>query len=266
MPKTTVNGIGLFYQQGGEGIPIVFIAGFLADHTNWQPLIDALSPRYQHVTFDHRNVGQSDITSEPFTVEVMAEDVHALLVSLGISKAYVIGQSMGSVIALHLAAKHPECVDRLVLLNPLTHLTNVAHQVFLGLEAMIEANLASSILAHAFLPWSFSEHFLADQRNVQSVLATWSEAPYPTTLEGFRGQFAALQQVDSLAIAGKLTCPTLVLAAQNDLLAPPSQAEKLSEGIPGSDFMILPSSGHAMHVEQPSACAKHIEAFFSQSR
>jgi pimeloyl-ACP methyl ester carboxylesterase len=263
MPKTVVNGVGLFYDQQGEGTPVLMIGGFLAEHDNWFPLIEALSPQMQCLTFDNRGVGQSDIAPGALTTEVMAEDAYALLQELNIPQAHVIGQSMGTAIAMHLAVKHPECVDKLVLLNPITKLTPLARYVFLGLQAMIHANLPSSLLAQVFLPWSFSEIFLSDEKNVNKILEAWSEDLYPATLEGFHSQFGALEQVDSLAIASDVTQPTLVLAAQNDLLAPPGQAQAISEQISHSDFMIIPSSGHAMHIEHAETCAKHIQRFFA---
>ena len=79
MPKVQANGIELFYEESGAGEPLLLIAGFACDHTNWRKLVPLLASNYRLIIFDNRGVGQSTSPATAYTIGRMAEDTIGLL-------------------------------------------------------------------------------------------------------------------------------------------------------------------------------------------
>src|SRR4029434_8975986 len=110
MPKVRANGIELFYEESGTGEPLLLIAGFACDHTNWRKLVPLLASSYRLITFDNRGVGQSTSPATPYTIDQMAEDTIGLLDAIELNSVHIAGHSMGGQIALALAPARPERV------------------------------------------------------------------------------------------------------------------------------------------------------------
>ena len=117
MPKIQANGIELFYEESGAGEPLLLIAGFACDHTNWRKLVPLLASSYRLITFDNRGVGQSSSPTTPYTIGQMAEDTIGFLDAIGLDSVHVAGHSMGGQIALELALSSPTRVKSLILLS-----------------------------------------------------------------------------------------------------------------------------------------------------
>ena len=119
MPKLTVNGIQLHYQQVGQGPDIVMIHGLTGNLAIWHlEIIPALMGNYRLTTFDLRGHGYSDMPSDGYTTTDHAADLRALLTQLDIDQAFFIGHSFGADIALHFSILYPDKVKQLVLIEP----------------------------------------------------------------------------------------------------------------------------------------------------
>src|SRR3954454_16425825 len=116
MPLLSVNGIDLYYEEAGDGLPLLLISGAGGKTVDWTPLLPALSERFRVVAFDNRGGGRSSAPPGPYTTRQMADDATALLDHLAITRAHVVGLSLGGMIAQELALAAPARVDRLVLL------------------------------------------------------------------------------------------------------------------------------------------------------
>src|SRR3970040_1141642 len=121
MPRTPVNGIEVNYREKGEGYPAFLIHGYTGNLRNWALQVPVISREFRMVSMDHRGHGHSDKPTEPedYSLELMAEDAYGLLEHLGIEECYVVGHSMGGVVAQLLALNHPEPVRALVLVDTL---------------------------------------------------------------------------------------------------------------------------------------------------
>lgn len=98
MPTAHVNGIDIFYNDTGHGLPLVLIGGFASDHLSWWPVTKYLETQYRIITFDNRGAGQSTVPADEYSIEDMAKDTLALCQYLCISRAAFIGHSMGGMI------------------------------------------------------------------------------------------------------------------------------------------------------------------------
>ena len=106
MLKVRTNGVELFYEESGAGEPLLLIAGFACDHTNWCKLVPLLASTSRLITFDNRGVGQSSSPETSYSIRQMAQDTIGLLDAIGLDSVHVAGHSMGGAIAQLAALEH----------------------------------------------------------------------------------------------------------------------------------------------------------------
>ncbi|MGD9738168.1 MAG: alpha/beta fold hydrolase [Bauldia sp.] len=118
-----INGLEMYYEVHGEGPPLVLIHGaYMTIPTNWDALIPTLAETHQVIAMELQGHGRTSDRDTPISYEGMADDVAALLDHLAIPDAAIFGYSMGGGVALQLAVRHPERVNRLVVASmPLTY-------------------------------------------------------------------------------------------------------------------------------------------------
>ena len=122
MPKVKVNDIRVYYEVKGEGFPLVMINGMNDNLNCWDSrLTEALSKKFKLILFDNRGAGRSDVSNREFTIGLFADDTAGLMNALGISRANVLGISMGGMIAQELAINYPRDVSRLILCSTSSH-------------------------------------------------------------------------------------------------------------------------------------------------
>jgi pimeloyl-ACP methyl ester carboxylesterase len=107
-----------YEDRGGGGPAVVFVHGWQADRSVWSEVAAALGPRVRSIAVDLPGFGESNTLPGPFTVERFAEDLRALIETLGAAPAIVVGHSMGGKVASRLAIAAPEVVGGLVLIAP----------------------------------------------------------------------------------------------------------------------------------------------------
>jgi len=112
-----VNGVRLHYLSAGTGDPVVLLHGFAETSHMWLPLISELSGRHTVIAPDLRGFGQSAAPDDGYTKKAMAQDIHALVNSLGYSRIRLVGHDIGLMVAYAYAAQYPADVDRLVLME-----------------------------------------------------------------------------------------------------------------------------------------------------
>ncbi len=119
MPQATVNGIDIYYRQSGDGFPIVLIHGNIGNSRNWALTVPALTPHYRTVSVDLRGHGLSGKPTrrEDYTAELLAGDVHGVMRQLDIAECYLVGHSMGGMVAQQIALAHGDAVGALVLVD-----------------------------------------------------------------------------------------------------------------------------------------------------
>jgi pimeloyl-ACP methyl ester carboxylesterase len=117
MPHAHVNGIDIHYQQAGTGPDVVLLHGFTANLAVWVfiDIVDTLSSEFRVTTFDLRGHGNSEAPPIGYTSADMAADLYELHTALGLEPAYMVGHSLGGVVATHAAVLYPQIVKGLVL-------------------------------------------------------------------------------------------------------------------------------------------------------
>jgi pimeloyl-ACP methyl ester carboxylesterase len=178
----------MFYQDVGEGDPLLLIMGFGGDHLAWALQMADFAARHRVIAFDNRGVGQTDAPDEPYTTRMMAADALGLMDALGVDSAHVLGVSMGGMIAQELVLARPERVRSLHLACTFARpdaymlaLNSAWREMRIGLGR--ESTLRTLGL------WLFSPTTYAERPEFIEVMLENSLAnPYPQSLAGFLRQ------------------------------------------------------------------------------
>src|SRR5216684_1032632 len=118
MPKIRVNGAELYYEEQGRGSQtIVFAHGLLWSCRMFDKQVATLKDRYRCIAFDFRGQGQSEVTNDGYDIDTLYKDAAALIEELGCAPCHFLGLSMGGFIGLRLAARRPELIKSLLLLE-----------------------------------------------------------------------------------------------------------------------------------------------------
>lgn len=264
MPKVNVNNINLYYEEYGEGQPIVFIAGLAADHLVWQGIVRQYAQNYRVIVIDNRGVGRSDCPNYPYSIEMMADDIAALCQALNLGEVHFIGNSMGGAIVQYLAYKYPNITKSIVISNSFIRVnTNVALFFKATLELMRQG-ASPEALIKATLSWVYSSNFLSTEGLIDQLCKLRLANPYPVTSESYGNQLAAIMNFDSEKWLEKIHKPCLVICSDEDIITPAKQSCALAKLIPNAKYYLFEGVGHLPHMEQPEVFNRVVLDFIAQ--
>jgi pimeloyl-ACP methyl ester carboxylesterase len=251
VPTVRVRDIEMFYQDVGDGEPLLLIMGFGGDTAAWAFQIPDFSGRHRVIAFDNRGVGQTDAPDHPYTTRMMADDALGLIEALGVDSAHVIGVSMGGMIAQELTLARPERVRSLHL--ACTFARPDAYMLALNAawrEMRIGLGRESTLRTLGL--WLFSPTTYAERPDfIEALLQNSLANPYPQSLAGFLRQGEAVAAHDAFERLGAIRCPTLVSVAEDDILVPPRFAREIVAQVPGAELRTIPAAGHGYFLERP---------------
>ena len=247
--RPVAEGVALEVLTAGAGDPVLLLPGFGTDVSAFARQTPALAERYLVLGVNPRGVGLSDAPDEPsYAVSQAAEDAAAVTDT----PAHVIGASLGAAVALELALTHPGHVRTLTLITPFVEADGRLIAVCEAWGALVRQTDAETA-ARAMLPWFFSPATLAEDATrallARGLAQTLARVPAPTlerSLAGMRA-WSGTRHKD----LGRLTMPTLVVAAEADLLTPDGEA--LAAAIPHARCVLVPGAGHAVAIEAPDS-------------
>ncbi len=264
MPKVKVNDISLYYEERGEGFPLVLVAGFGADHFIWSTIIDELAKDYRVICFDNRGVGRSDSPDVAYTVEMMSEDLLHLCQALTIESAFFIGHSLGGAIVQNLAYHHPELIQAVVLSNTFTKI-DIRFVLYAKLRLEVMSTDISSADAYiGGLGWLYSSKFLQRPNLISVVEEKIKTNPHLITEVGYRNQLNALYTFDSTTWSKELKACCLVIGAERDMIVNKEQIMELTGNIKGSSYYFIADTGHVPHVENPTEFCNLVLDYFKR--
>lgn len=251
--------------------PVVFIHGLGASMYSWHrvlPAVAAAGGGYRVIAFDTPGFGFSDPGpgDDEFTNARYARLVVALLDSLGLASAVLVGHSMGGAIAAEVALEHPERVRALVLMNSaganvrMPFMLRAARWPFVGVvvTAFRGRGPTARILRSAF-----ADPTRVTEADIDQYYAPVPQARFGRALRGVLRGFRFDTLIGRLNTT-TLTTPTLVLWGAQDVLIPVREGSRLASAMPRATFVVVPDAGHAVAEEAPAEVNRLVLEFLKE--
>ncbi len=265
MPKVKANGIQLYYELHGMEVDdahdlLVLSNGVLMSTASWAFQTPVLSQHTRLLLYDCRGMWQSDHPPGPYSMELHADDLAALLDALGIERAHIGGTSYGAEVGMVFALKYPERTQSLIVTSAVSHLDPILKGMA---DTWIEAARArdSELLFKVVYPVTFSEEWItANQEALALARERYKDLDFDALLE----LFLSFYRLDVTADLHKIAAPTMVIAGEADALKPRKYAEIIAREIPNAEFAIIPHAGHAAMWEKAGVFNSLILGFLAK--
>jgi 3-oxoadipate enol-lactonase len=254
----------LNYLDVGQGTPVVLIHGLAGDYKAWLPQIAALRDHFRVIAFDSRGAGKSTQVDEPVTTADLAADTLRLMDYLSITKAHVVGRSMGGAIAQHMALKAPERIISLALCASFAQLDPLGRRVLLNMREALEWRMSWSDHARHSVQNFVSADFF--NRYPDRVAAIESLIGGETRLPAcYIRQNEACQSHNTVKDLHRIKQPTLIMAGDCDPICSSMATKMLSDGLPNARTEIFQNASHFFLIEQSEKFMKILSAWLKQN-
>ena len=264
MPTIDVNDTTLYYEDtgpGSTGQTIVFSHGLLWCTELFAPQIAALRDRYRCIAWDHRGQGKSaEDHRHCIGMELVWQDAVGLLDKLGVSNVHFAGLSMGGFVAMRVAARRPDLVRSLILLETSYDpepLENIKRYRLLN---TIYRRIGPWVVKSQVGPIMLGKSIIADKTRSAEV------SKFVDLMSRRRDIWKAVNGViDRAGIStdelSRIKAPTLVIVGDEDTATPRAKADRIALAISGAKLVTIPRAGHSSTVEEPVAVTHAIESF-----
>jgi pimeloyl-ACP methyl ester carboxylesterase len=257
-----VNGARLHVEDtGGAGPAVVFSHGLLWSTKLWRFQLEALRGRYRCIAYDHRGQGQSEVTASGYDMDTLTDDAAAVIAALGVAPVHFVGLSMGGFVGMRLAARRPELVRSLVLIDtsagpePAENIPRYRRLEWVArwfgtrpvlgrVQAIMHGASARRDPARAAELRRWSEHLLRADA-----------VPMNRAVEG------VITRESAMPLLPRIHQPTLVLVGEEDTATVPARSEEIAAGIRGARLARIPRAGHMSPIDAPEAVTAELRRF-----
>jgi len=267
MPSVSIDGVDLYYEETGEGLPLVLCHEFAGDVRSWAPQVRYFARRYRAIAYNARGYPPSDVPEDPsaYSEERHVEDVAELIRTLGLAPAHVCGLSMGGNLALKLGLKYPELCRSLVVAGAGYGSADPdAFRASAGeTAAMFERDgmaAAADVYGRGPSRLRFMQKDPRGWAEFRDLLAEHSAIGSALTMRGVQGTRRAVSEVVDQLPA--LQVPTLVVNGDEDDLSLEAGL-LMKRAIPNAGLVILPNTGHTLNLEEPALFNQVVADFLS---
>jgi 3-oxoadipate enol-lactonase len=252
---TSVQVRGMTIDSEGEGPPIMMLHGLGGTSNSFQAMVPALTG-FRLVRPDLPGAGRSPTPAQKISVGSLVEALADAADHLGVGRAHVVGHSFGTLIAQHIAARHPDRVASLTLFVPILEPQDAARERLRARAAAARqqgmAAVADQLIGSALATATAGENPV--------VVAFVRESHMRQDAEGFARSCEALGQAEK-ADHRLIDCPALIVTGDEDAVGPPSVAQELADKIGGAKTVILNRCGHWTPVEKSKECGRLLSEF-----
>jgi 3-oxoadipate enol-lactonase len=249
----------LHYDIQGTGPHVVMLHPVGLDLTCFDQLAAMLSKRFTVLRVDLRGHGRSTSTHPAHSLEEYAEDVHALLGSLNFAPAGIVGFSFGGMVAQVLALTYPEDAAALVIAACASTLSDEARRVLAERGTQAQREGMSAVLETTLQRWfSIASQERDGVRQVRECLLA-------ADVDAWAQAWRAMAAVDTLPKLSAIRVPTLCLAGEHDVSAPPHTLEVIAQNINGARVEVVPGAPHMCFIEQPEPVGRILTDFLGNA-
>jgi 3-oxoadipate enol-lactonase len=260
MPRKTINGAAIHYDERGSGPRVVLLHGFPLSSRIWSHQLENLSREFRVIAPDFRGFGQSP-PAGPFSIESLADDIHALLAAIGAVPCALGGLSMGGYVAFAFAKKYPNELRSLILVDTRSEADTADGKA--ARNKMIEQLRAGGpkVVADLMLPKMLTEATIKTNPRLTAEVRSIMQTCPAQTIE--QALIALRDREDYSSFLPSIAVPTLILVGDADPITPPSMAQILHKAIPRSKLKIISNAAHLTSTERPSEVTEAIQSFLT---
>jgi 3-oxoadipate enol-lactonase len=246
----------------GRGAPVVLSHALGLDMAMWDDLAarlaaGGLGAAREVLRFDHRGHGGSAAPAGPYTMDELVDDAARLVREWGRGPVTWIGLSMGAMVGMGLAIRHPELVDKLVLANTTSQYPDAALPAWSQRIATVDAKGMAAVADMVVERYLHADFRAAQPAATQAIRA----AILRNDAAGYAASCAAVAGVAWQSRLGEIRCPTLVISGARDAGATPAMGQAIAERVPGARFEVIADASHLSVLETPAAFDALLRSF-----
>lgn len=262
MPSIKVNNCNIYYEIHGSGDEtIVFSHGLLWSGKMFYKQVAHLENRFKIVTYDHRGQGQSEVTESGYDMDTLYEDAAQLIEKLELGKVHFAGLSMGGFVGMRLAARRPDLIKSLVLMET-TAMEEPNKLKYWFLNTIVKL-ISIKVVTNPVMKIMFGDKFLNDKNRLEEREQLKNELQnLPKTI--VRAVEGVINRKGVEGELGNIKCPTLIMVGTQDKATIPAKAEFMHSKIANSELKYIDGGGHTGCLEEPAQFNKNLDAFYNR--
>ncbi len=251
------QGTKIYWDETGQGAPLLLIMGLGYTSAMWYRTRPALAQHFRTIAFDNRGVGLSDAPPGPYSIATMAGDAAAVLDAAGVARAHVFGVSMGGMIAQEFALQYPARTRSLILGCTAAGGPSAVRAENNVIELLMARGMTLEEAREAVLPYIYDAATPREKIDEDTrVRERWLPS-----LESYMAQLEGILAWESYSRIAQIAAPTLVIHGKSDALVPPGNGELIAARIPGAKLVLLEHASHLFTTDQPQAAHAEILDF-----
>ncbi|MGE0312374.1 MAG: alpha/beta fold hydrolase [Lautropia sp.] len=253
----------IVYECDGAGDAVLMVHGLGGTSNTWAAMMPAFAA-WQAIRIDLPGAGRSWRLDGELSIARLVDAVQRVADDAGVTRAHLVGHSMGCIVAMHLAAARPTLVRSLCLFGPLLAPPEAARAAIRarGRKALDEGQAGMQAIADALLEVSVATE-TRERRRAACAFVRESIMRQPPA--GYHRHCEALAAATE-ADVGAIRCPTLLVTGDQDAIAPPQAVRDLGRRLHDASVEVLRGCGHWEPVEQPDECMTLVRQFLSRRR
>jgi 3-oxoadipate enol-lactonase len=252
------QGAKIYWDEQGQGAPVLLIMGLGYTSDMWHRTRPALAQHFRTIAFDNRGVGRSDVPPGPYSIATMASDAAAVLDAAGIPRAHVFGVSMGGMTAQEFALQYPAKTHSLILGCTSPGGPSAVRAESKVIDVLFARGMTPEQARDAVLPYIYAA--ATPREKIDEDIRV--RQPWFPTPAGYLAQLQAILAWESYSRIARIIAPTLVIHGKSDALVPPGNGELIAKRIPGSKLVLLEHASHLFLTDQPEEANRQILEFF----
>lgn len=258
MTTQLLNGIAV--EVSGEGTPLLCIHGLGGSSNTWTSVLPAFEG-FKVIRFDLPGSGRSALGNTALSIELYVQTAEQVLEALGVDKVHVVAHSMGTIVAAHFAARHPQRVSSLALFGPLLAPPDAGRP---GIQARADLARSGGVEAMQEIADAIVKGATAQQTKdgQPAVVALVRECIMRQPAEGYSQSSEALSKAQPAAVE-KITAPVLLVTGDQDGVAPVAAVKAFTERLSNGRMVTFDACGHWTTFEKPVQCMVELKQFYS---
>jgi len=257
--KAQTNGFETYYElHGNQGLPWLVLSHSLACSVRmWDEQIAAFRDRYRILAYDTRGHGSSDAPAGPYTLDLLADDLKALLDRLGVARAHYCGLSMGGMIGQTFALKHPGMFASLTLADTTSRIPAEAVPAWQDRIRIAESQGMQPLVEPTLARWFTEPYRKAEPQTMRRI----GDLIGSTPVAGYVGCCQAIPHINLTSRLKEIRCPILVIVGEDDPGTPVAMSKEIHENASGSKLVVLPRAAHLSNIEQSGGFNRALDEF-----